>query len=85
MQSVQYDTKLKMSNTTEQEVGQMDKLTEKVGGWLQKSGNTKKKMAAELGITPDSLTNKLTNETPWLWSEVCKVALIIGCDLNDLK
>lgn len=47
----------------------MDKITEKVGGWLQRPGNTKKKMAAELGITPDSLTNKLTGETPWLWSE----------------
>ena len=61
----------------------MDKITEKVGGWLQKSGNTKKKMAAELGITPDSLTNKLTRETPWLWNEVRTIALIIGCKVSD--
>ena len=61
----------------------MDKITEKVGGWLQKSGNTKKKMAAELGITPDSLTNELTGETPWLWSEVRTFALIIGCKVSD--
>ena len=61
----------------------MDKITEKVGGWLQKSGNTKKKMAAELGITPDSLTNKLTGETPWHWSEVRTIALIIGCKVSD--
>ena len=61
----------------------MDKITEKVGGWLQKSGNTKKKMAAELGITPDSLTNKLTGETPWLWNEVRPIALIIGCKVSD--
>ena len=31
----------------------MDKITEKVGGWLQRPGNTKKKMTAELGITPE--------------------------------
>ena len=61
----------------------MDKITEKVGGWLQKSGNTKKKMAAELGITPDSLTNKLAGETPWLWNEVRTIALIIGCKVSD--
>ena len=61
----------------------MDKITEKVGGRLQKSGNTKKKMAAELGITPDSLTNKLTGETPWLWNEVRTIALIIGCKVSD--
>lgn len=61
----------------------MDKIAEKVGGWLQKSGNTKKKMASELGITPDSLTNKLTGETPWLWSEVRTIALIIGCKVSD--
>lgn len=61
----------------------MDKITEKVGGWLQRPGNTKKKMAAELGITPDSLTNKLTGETPWLWLEVKKTASIIGCKISD--
>lgn len=61
----------------------MDKITEKVGGWLQRPGNTKKKMAAELGVTPDSLTNKLTGETPWLWLEVRKIASIIGCKISD--
>ena len=61
----------------------MDKITEKVGGWLQRPGNTKKKMAAELGITPDSLTNKLTGETPWLWLEVKKIVSIIGCKISD--
>lgn len=61
----------------------MDKITEKVGGWLQRPGNTKKKMAAELGITPDSLTNKLTGERPWLWLEVRKIASIIGCKISD--
>lgn len=61
----------------------MDKITEKVGGWLQCPGNTKKKMAAELDITPDSLTNKLTGETPWLWSEVKTAASIIGCKVSD--
>lgn len=61
----------------------MEKITEKVGGWLQRPGNTKKKMAAELGITPDSLTNKLTGETLWLWLEVKKIASIIGCKISD--
>ena len=63
----------------------MDKITEKVGGWLQKPGNTKKKMAAELGISPDSLTNKLTGETPWLWNEVCLVSEILKCPIAELK
>lgn len=62
----------------------MSKITEKVGGWLQRPGATKKDMAETLGITVVSLTNKLQGDTPWMWSEVVKISEIVGCTLDEL-
>lgn len=61
----------------------MDKINEKVGAWLQMPGNTKEKMADELGITRGSLLNKLQGRSPWQWLEVCAIAQLVGCTPND--
>ncbi len=60
-------------------------ICNEVGAWLLKPGNSKSGLAASLGITTKSLRNKLNGEQPWLWCEVCKIAEIIGCSLDDLS
>lgn len=60
-------------------------ICNEVGAWLLKPGNSKSELAESLGITTRSLRNKLNGEQPWLWCEVCKIAEITGCSLDDLS
>ena len=63
----------------------ISKINEKVGAWLLVDGNTKQQLANELDISTVTLNKKLGGETEWLWSQVCKVADLIGCELSDLR
>ena len=63
----------------------MDKIAEKVGAWLLQSGNTKQDLANELGMSAFTLSIKLRGETEWSWSQVCKIADVLGCSLSDLR
>ena len=63
----------------------MDKIAEKVGAWLLKSGNTKAQLAKKLGVSAATLNNRLTGETEWSWKEVCDLADIIDCKLSDFR
>lgn len=63
----------------------MDKVSEKIAVWLQKTGNSKKSFAEMLNISTTSLNNKMRGKTSWRWREVCLVAGIVGCDLSDLE
>lgn len=60
-------------------------ICNEVGAWLLKPGNSKSGLAESLGITTRSLRNKLNGEQPWLWDEVCTIAEVIGCSLDDLS
>ena len=63
----------------------MDKINEKVGAWLLIEGNTKQRLASALDISTVTLNKKLAGETDWLWSQVCQIADLIGCELEDLR
>lgn len=63
----------------------MDKIAEKVGAWLLKSGNTKAQLAKKLGVSAATLNNRLAGETEWSWKEVCDLAGIIDCRLSDFR
>lgn len=63
----------------------MDKIAEKVGAWLLKSGNTKQSLAGELGMSVGTLNNRLSGENEWSWKEVCDLADIFGCNLADFR
>lgn len=63
----------------------MDKVSEKIAVWLQKTGNSKKSFARALNISTTSLNNKMRGKTSWRWREVCTVAEIVGCELRDLE
>lgn len=60
-------------------------ISEKVGAWLLKPGNSKGLLASELGINVQSLRNKLRGETPWAWEEICALSNLIGCSTEDLR
>lgn len=61
----------------------MDKFKEKIGAWLLREGNTKALLASKLGISAGTLNNRLSGDCEWSWSEVCKLADILGCQLSD--
>lgn len=63
----------------------ISKINEKVGAWLLVDGNTKQLLANELDISTVTLNKKLGGETDWSWSQVCKIADLIGCELSDLR
>lgn len=59
-------------------------INEKLGAWLLKSGNTREKLADEIGITRPTLASRLNGESKWRWEEVLKVSQITGASLNEL-
>lgn len=59
-------------------------INEKLGAWLLKSGNTREKLADEIGITRPTLNGRLDGKSKWQWDEVIQVARITGCSLNEL-
>lgn len=59
-------------------------INEKLGAWLLKSGNTKDKLAAELGISRPTLNGRLDGKSKWQWDEVVEVARLTCCSLDEL-
>lgn len=59
-------------------------INEKLGAWLLKSGNTREKLAEEIGITRPTLSGRLDGKSKWQFDEVVKVAQLTGCSLNEL-
>lgn len=62
-----------------------DAINATVGKWLLDTSHTKVQLANELGVTVETLTNKLQGETKWYWREVCQLADYLGVNLNDLR
>ena len=63
----------------------MNKINEKIGAWLLVEGNTKQQLASALGISTVTLNKKLSGETEWLWSQVCMLADLFGCETTDFR
>lgn len=59
-------------------------INEKLGAWLLESGNTRDKLAAEIGISRPTLNGRLDGKSRWQWDEVVEVARIVGCSLDEL-
>lgn len=63
----------------------MDRINEKVGAWLLVQGHTKQSLASSLGMTPQTLNNRLDGTYDWTFNEVCSLADILGCKLDELR
>ena len=58
-------------------------INEKIGAWLLK-GNTRERLAEELGISRPALSNRLKGEAKWSWEDAINIARVTGCTLNEL-
>ena len=59
-------------------------INEKLGVWLLNSGNTRDKLADEIGITRPTLASRLNGESKWKWDEVIAISRITDTSLNEL-
>ena len=59
-------------------------INEKLGAWLLMTGNSREKLADEIGITKPTLASRLSGNSGWKWEEVVKVSQITGTSLNEL-
>lgn len=59
-------------------------INEKIGAWLLKDGNTRERLASELGISRPALSNRIDGITKWDWEDVVAIARVTGCSLNEL-
>ena len=59
-------------------------INEKVGAWLLEDGNTRTRLAREVGISRPALNNRLNGRAKWNWDEVIEVARVTGCTLDEL-
>ena len=59
-------------------------INEKVGAWLLEEGNTRGKLAKEIGISRPALSKRLSGDTEWNWNDVLVIAKVTGCTLNEL-
>lgn len=60
-------------------------MRDRIGGWLLESGHTKERLAKMLDISTDTLRNRLSDTYEWSWTEVRKLAEILGCEVSDLQ
>lgn len=59
-------------------------INEKLGAWLLENGNSREKLAKEIGITRPTLNGRLDGKSKWYWDEVIEIARITGASLDEL-
>ena len=62
----------------------MASIAEKVGGYMLTKGVGKQEFAEMLGLDPRQFNKRLTGEIDWRFTEVGKIAEIVGCSLDEL-
>ncbi len=60
-------------------------IKEKVAAWLLEPGHTKQDLAARLGITVQTLNNRLDDSYDWQWREVKLLADLFKCPVDALR
>lgn len=63
----------------------MSAINAKLATWLLDSSNTKGSLAEALGLSTNTLTNRIEGKSEWKWDEVCKMADFLGCQLQELR
>ena len=61
-----------------------DRINEKVGAWLLCEGNTRERLANEVGLSRPQLNKRLNGTAKWKWDEVLAISRLLGCSLNCL-
>ena len=63
----------------------MESIRERVGAYLERTGETKSELANKLGMSRVSLHSKLIGHTEFRLSEAERLAEILGCSVDDLR
>lgn len=61
------------------------KVTEKASWWVNQRGNSKASMAKALDMSYNTLTSRLQEDTPWMWTEVMALAKLMGIPTTELE
>ena len=61
----------------------MERINEKVGAWLLQ-GHTRTELAELLGMSRQTLSNRLDGTAMWNWDEVLKLADLLGVTPNEM-
>lgn len=59
-------------------------INEKLGAWLLVNGNSREKLAKEIGISRQALANRLKGRSGWKWCEVVRIAELLDCSFSEL-
>lgn len=70
--------------TNEKEVEKPSALNCCIGSWLIVPGNSKTKLAHELGLSRPSVTARLKDNRLFTWYEVLKIQELTGASLDSL-
>ncbi len=65
-------------------VRKTDRINELVGAWCLEPGNSKTRLAEQLGINRVTLQARINGRCEWKWVEVCKLADVLGVSLATL-
>lgn len=60
-------------------------VIERLGAYCSVTRTKKNTIASALGLTLNSLNNKLDGKTPFLFDEALKLADILGCSVDDFN
>ncbi len=60
-------------------------ISNKVGEWLAEPSHTKRDLAAYLGVTTQTLNNRLCGLYDWPWKEVKLLADLFNCSVDELR
>ena len=63
----------------------MKKIKELIDVYLKETGETKVSLASKLGIAQNTFYSKINGDTEFKWSEIDKLAEILGCTVDDLR
>lgn len=52
--------------------------------FVKENGKTQREIAALLGITEESVSNKARGKTPWKWAEVQRLYKVFGMEVVEV-
>ena len=67
------------------EVTILNSLKERIGAFLENTGTTKQSLANQLGISTQTLRNKLSGKSDFSLTEGICLSKILGCTVEDLR
>lgn len=62
----------------------LQRINEKLGGWLLGNNESRASLAEKIGISTQTLNKRISGESEWKWNEVVAISKLIGVSLDEL-